>query len=199
LREWLQRASDDNSGYEPWRFELSFGLEHRRGGRQADPDSVLEAADLDCGIKLRGSIDLVERHPSGMVRVTDHKTGRADITKAQLIAGGASLQPVLYALAAEKILAGQTKVESGRLYFCTSVGGFAEREIPLDESARGAAEQIATVIGEAVDHPFLPAAPEKGQCELCDYRAVCGPYEELRTARKPQGNLDKLQALRESP
>ena len=26
LREWLRRASEDDSGYVPWRFELSFGL-----------------------------------------------------------------------------------------------------------------------------------------------------------------------------
>ena len=26
LREWLRRASEDDSGFVPWRFELSFGL-----------------------------------------------------------------------------------------------------------------------------------------------------------------------------
>ncbi len=40
LREWLRRASEDDSGYVPWRFELSFGLEHRSERRQADPQSV---------------------------------------------------------------------------------------------------------------------------------------------------------------
>jgi hypothetical protein len=61
LREWLRRASEDDSGYVPWHFELSFGLEHRTERRQADPESVPGAVDLDCGIQLRGSIDLVER------------------------------------------------------------------------------------------------------------------------------------------
>ena len=37
LREWLRRASEDESGYVPWRFELSFGLEHRDERRSADP------------------------------------------------------------------------------------------------------------------------------------------------------------------
>jgi RecB family exonuclease len=155
--------------------------------------------DLDCGIRLRGSIDLVERNPSGTARVTDHKTGKADASRGQLIAGGQSLQPLLYALAAEKLLTGHAKVESGRLYFCTSAGGFAEHEVPLDERARVAASQIAGAIGEAVARPFLPAAPGQGQCELCDFRVVCGPYEERRAARKPQGNLAKLMALRELP
>ena len=199
LREWLRRASEDDSGYVPWRFELSFGLEHRSERRQADPQSVPGAVDLDCGIQLRGSIDLVERHPSGLARITDHKTGKADARRSQLIDGGKSLQPLFYALAAEKLFAGQAKVTAGRLYFCTSVGGFAERVVPLDESGRAAAAQIAEAIGDAVARPFLPASPDKGQCDLCDFRAVCGPYEERRSARKPRGNLERLLALRALP
>ena len=66
LREWLRRASEDETGYVPWRFELSFGLEHRPERRQADPQSISGAVGLDCGIQLRGSIDLVERNPSGL-------------------------------------------------------------------------------------------------------------------------------------
>src|SRR6516225_7699868 len=63
LREWLRRASEDDSGYVPWRFELSFGLEGRSDRQHTDPESVPGAATLDCGIQLRGSIDLVERLP----------------------------------------------------------------------------------------------------------------------------------------
>lgn len=69
LREWLRRASEDDSGYVPWRFELSFGLARRPERRHKDPDSVPLAVALDCGVQLRGSIDLVERHPSGTARV----------------------------------------------------------------------------------------------------------------------------------
>jgi ATP-dependent helicase/nuclease subunit B len=199
LREWLRRASEDDSGYVPWHFELSFGLDHRPERRQADPQSVPGAVDLDCGIQLRGSIDLVERHPSGLVRVTDHKTGKTDGKPAQLIDGGKSLQPLLYALAAEKLFAGEAKISSGRLYFCTSSGGFAEQVIRLDDRARAAAVQLAEAIGDAVAQPFLPAAPDKRQCDLCDFRVVCGPYEERRAARKPQGNLEPLLALRATP
>ena len=40
LREWLRRASEDDSGYVPWRFELSFGLgDSSAKRRQADPHS----------------------------------------------------------------------------------------------------------------------------------------------------------------
>jgi ATP-dependent helicase/nuclease subunit B len=199
LREWLRRASEDDSGYVPWYFELSFGLKQRPERRQADPDSVPGAVELDCGIRLRGSIDLVERHPTGMARVTDHKTGKADTRPAQRIDGGRSLQPLLYALAAEKLFAGQARISSGRLYFCTSAGGFAEQVVLLDERARAVAGEVAEAIGDAIAHPFLPAAPDKRQCDRCDFRVVCGPYEERRVARKPRRNLQSLLALRAVP
>jgi ATP-dependent helicase/nuclease subunit B len=197
LREWLRRMSEDTSGFVPRHFELFFGLPHWRAPyRDADRRSVPEAVGLDCGIQLRGSIDLVERHPSGLFRVIDHKTGKCVGTNDPVIEGGKSLQPVLYALAAEKLFAGEGEVSEGRLYFCTSAGQFSEQVVALDERARNAAADVATAIGQAIERPFLPAAPSEGQCEGCDYRAVCGPYEELRSARKPQGDLELLQGLR---
>jgi RecB family exonuclease len=199
LREWLRNASEDDSGFVPWCFELSFGLAHRPERRQADPRSVPGAVTLGCGIELRGSIDLVERHPSGVLRVTDHKTGKAQaISSDRIIAGGTSLQPLLYALAAERLFAGEATVSGGRLYFCTSRGGFAEQLVPLNDRSREAAVQVADAIGAALSQPFLPAAPDKGQCDLCDYKVVCGPYEEIRSARKPQGSLKALVSLRAS-
>jgi RecB family exonuclease len=195
LRGWLRRTSEDDSGYVPWHFELAFGIE----GRPADPQSVPGAVDLDCGIQLRGSIDLVELHPAGRVRVTDHKTGKFSGKRGQLIDGGKSLQPLFYALAAEKLFAQKGRVECGRLYFCTSAGNFAEQIVPLTDQARAAASVVADAVGEAVSRPFLPAAPGEGECELCDYRIVCGPYEERRAARKPQVRLKPLRALRQSP
>ena len=197
LQEWLRRASEDDSGYVPWHFELSFGLENRPERRHVDPQSVPAAVHLACGIHLRGSIDLVERHPSGLLRVTDHKSGRVSGKPGQLIEGGKSLQPLLYALAAEKLLSGQGKVTGGRLYFCTSNGGFSERVVELDERARDAADDVAEAVSTAVAGPFLPAAPEKRQCDWCDYRVVCGPYEELRAARKRE--VDPLSAVRALP
>ena len=198
LREWLRRASEDDSGYVPWHFELSFGLEHRPERREADPQSVPGAVDLDCGIQLRGSIDLVERCPPGQARVTDHKTGKPTGKTGQLIDGGKSLQPLLYALAAEKLFADEV-VTSGRLYFCTSTGGFSEQIVPLDEQSRETIYRVAETVGEAIAKPFLPAAPENGQCDRCDYRIVCGPHEERRTARKAQARLEPLLAMRGLP
>ena len=199
LREWLRRAGEDDSGYVPWRFELSFGLSDAQKRRQADSHSGPKPVDLDCGIQLRGSIDLVERHPSGHLRISDHKTGKANGENGQILAGGTSLQPALYALVAEKLFRGELKVHCGRLYFCTSTGGFTEVIVPLDRYTRNSVAQLATIIGEALEKPFLPAAPAEKQCARCDYLPVCGPYEELRTRRKAKEPLASLLTLREMP
>jgi CRISPR/Cas system-associated exonuclease Cas4 (RecB family) len=191
-------ASEDVSGYVPWRFELSFGLAGRDEHRAADPDSVDQPVEIDCGIRLRGSIDLVERRSDGRLRVTDHKTGKP-LNKADLVIdGGGSLQPVLYALAAEKLFPDR-KVEAGRLYFCTSASDFFDRIVPLDEDAREAAVLVAQTIGAALSTPFLPAAPDHEGCDRCNYRSVCGPNEVARIRRKPVSRLAALMDLRTVP
>ncbi|MEN8183448.1 MAG: PD-(D/E)XK nuclease family protein, partial [Myxococcota bacterium] len=195
LREWLRRTSEDDAGFVPWRFELAFGLSRRREG---DPNSVADPPELDCGIRLRGSIDLVERKAGSGIRVTDHKTGRVWFKEGGVVNGGQALQPVLYALAVEKLLP-EAKVESGRLYYCTAAGGYAERVVPLDDTARRSAATVAQTLAASLEGGFLPAAPAEGACRYCDYRAVCGPYEELRVTRKPPGELAPLQALRALP
>src|SRR6185436_18268223 len=151
---------------------------------------------LDAGLCLRGSIDVVERSGDGRLRVTDHKTGKERFAEGSVVEGGRALQPVLYALAAEKIFPEAT-VESGRLYYCTAAGNFDERIVQLDDAARAAAATVAKTIGGALDEPFLPAAPDEGACRWCDYRPICGPYEERRVRRKYAPPLAALRALRE--
>ena len=146
-----------------------------------------------------GSIDLVERAAGhdGVLRITDHKTGKARAGAGLVIGGGAILQPVLYALACEVLL--KADVESGRLYYCTADGGYTEAVVPLDERARAAAGTVAEVIGGALAEGFLPAAPQKDACRWCDYRPICGPHEELRTAKKPRDRIAGLERLRGLP
>jgi RecB family exonuclease len=195
LREWLRRVSEDASGFSPAGFELAFGLPR---AENRDPASVPQPVPLDCGLQLRGSIDLVEQRPDGELRATDHKTGRERVRGNAVVAGGESLQPVLYALALEKLFPGR-RVAGGRLFYCTAAGGFAEHDVPLDARARASAQIVAHVIGGALAEPFLPAAPAPRACQWCDYQVVCGPYEELRTARKPRERLEPLARLRSLP
>lgn len=194
LREWLRRMPDEPS-WTPAYFELSFGLKDRR---EQDAVSKDDPVALDAGIQLRGSIDLVERDDSGRLRATDYKTGKVRAKKGDIIANGEILQPVLYALTIEKLFAGppQAKVVEGRLYYCTTAGDFTKVDIPLSEEARAAARLVAKTIGDSISGGFLPAAPAKDACRYCDYRTVCGPYEEIRTKRKAKDRLKSLIELR---
>jgi CRISPR/Cas system-associated exonuclease Cas4 (RecB family) len=154
-------------------------------------------------VRLRGSIDLIERHATrNVLRITDHKTGKAPQNRPQYVGGGAMLQPLLYALAAETLL-GETvqgeSVESGRLYYCTQRGDFAAFDIPLNEEGRGRLRRILQTIDHSIAEGFLPAAPQTGACAMCDYTAACGPYEETRVKRKQSERLDSLIEIRHSP
>lgn len=194
LRRWLDGLLEDRS-WTPESFELSFGLP-----LDADHDSasLRDPVKLDTGLQLRGSMDLVERNSRGVVRVTDNKTGRAPEARSIVIDGGRVLQPVLYAMALERLRPGDV-VAGGRLYFCTSRGSFRELVVELDERARSAVKHLSEVLEMSLKDGFFPAAPAKGACRWCDYQAVCGPYEELRMSLKRPQRLEPLAQLRRLP
>jgi CRISPR/Cas system-associated exonuclease Cas4 (RecB family) len=196
LREWLRRMSENNDDWVPDKFELAFAMDHI-GSRNRDPESVSEPVEIAGCLRLRGSVDLVERHPNGKLRITDHKTGKASAKKSLVVGGGKALQPLLYALACEKAL--ERSVESGRLYYCTAAGGYEERVVPLDDDNREMVTSVVTTINEALSNAFLPAAPEKDACAWCDFRTVCGPLEQIRTQRKPSERLAQLTIIRALP
>jgi hypothetical protein len=79
----------------------------------------------------------------------------------------------------------------GRKARSLDVAGYRAKGV---RAARTDALTAAVAVG-----PFLPAAPDNGQCDVCDYRVVCGPHEERRTARKAQGSLEPLLAVRALP
>jgi ATP-dependent helicase/nuclease subunit B len=196
LREWLRRMAENNGGWIPDKFELSFGLTDR-GPRDSDPASVDDPVEIVGDLKLRGSIDLVERRVDGRYRVTDHKTGKARTKPGTVVGGGKSLQPLLYALACQKLLEGG--IEAGRLYYCTTDGGYEDRVVPLSDENIQMLNAVLIEIRKSLVEGFLPAAPEDDGCKWCDYLAVCGGFEEVRTASKPREKLVQLKGLRDLP
>jgi len=191
LRGWLQQRASLDADWTPQFYELSFGL-HDPAGR--DPRSRKEDVEIDGGFRLRGSIDLVERHASGLLRVVDHKTGRVPEPRPELVGGGEVLQPALYALAAEKMLG--EPVAFGRLYYATIAQNYTAVDVPLNDWARQRALAVLRAIDEAMHNGFLPAAPRKDGCKRCEYVPVCGPYEEERVGDKSQPELKSLRELR---
>jgi CRISPR/Cas system-associated exonuclease Cas4 (RecB family) len=175
LRGWLQHVARNDDDWEPVEpFEWEFGKD--------EPIALAE------GVNLRGRIDLVEKNVTREAyRVTDHKTGKRPDTIPRWVGGGRSLQPLLYSLAAEQLLG--SPVEMGRLLYATQRGGYTAVEIKVDERARLFLHKLLGDIDASIEGGFLPPAPAKDACGICDYRIVCGPYEERRLGKKDRHDV----------
>jgi ATP-dependent helicase/nuclease subunit B len=181
----------DDDAWVPEYFEFSFGLSDE--GR--DERSLKDPVTIDGRFVLRGSVDLIERSKAGdVLRVTDHKTGKNRSNKDLIIGGGGVLQPVLYSAAVEQGLG--KKVVTGRLYYCTTPGGFADHPIEINDYTRTQGLHALTIIDRAIEQGFLVAAPAERACTWCDFRPVCGPREEERVSGKAKDKMADLDALR---
>ena len=195
LRGWLRAVAEKGGNWKPIHFEFGFGLP---GGEALDPASTTDPVSLPGGYLLHGIVDLIEeRVGDPVLRVTDHKTGREWTSDGLVVGGGESLQPALYGMAVEIALGRQ--VVEGRLFYATAAGRYSERVVALGPLARAHADTVLRTIDSHIAAPFLVPAPKAGACSRCDFREVCGPYEELRAARKPQDQLAELNSLRALP
>ena len=182
IHGWIRQLAASNDGWTPKWFELSFGL--------GTPPIL-----LNDGTQVRGAIDMVEEN-EGRLRITDHKTGRAQ-PDFGFTRGGEVLQPLLYARAAEGLLG--KPAAATRLFYCTQRGGYKLDEIEVTDDACRHLANVIEVIEESLSQGFLPAAPRTDACKTCDYKIVCGPYEETRIQRKKPERLRLLQQLRDIP
>jgi ATP-dependent helicase/nuclease subunit B len=194
LRGWLRHVAHDTE-WEPRYFELSFGLplddDH-------DPSSVADPVLVDGRFPLRGAIDAVDVHrQTKVLRVTDHKTGKDRTKDTLVIAGGAVLQPLVYAAVVETMF--ETPVGESRLFFCTSAGGFKQRPVLLTPSAKRMAIEALETIDRAIEIGPLAPSPAENACTWCEFRPVCGPGEAHRVSRKRQELSADLVALRSRP
>jgi hypothetical protein len=197
LQIWLEKLADEGADWTPERFEFAFGLTDLAG---RDEHSTAEPAVIDGRFRLRGSIDMIERHRKmRFLRVTDHKTGKNRTQRGQTVVdGGRVLQPVVYGLALKALFPEET-VYSGRLFFCTTAGDFTPYEIPLLGEAPKRGLEVLETIDRGVEHGLLAARPQADMCQWCDFQVVCGREEERRTRRKDAKLFADLDALRDMP
>jgi len=193
FRGWLLRLTE-HSDWSPVLVEFAFGLQTNDG---YDPASTADPVQLPDGFLLRGIIDLTEQNASHALRVTDYKTGKNRTEESIVVGNGELLQPVLYSLAVERIR--KQSVAESRLWYCTATGGYSERVVPINDATRSCGSEVLHIINRAIEEGFLPPAPKERACQWCDFRVVCGPYEELRAARKDGKPLASLFRLREMP
>jgi RecB family exonuclease len=189
LKAWLNCREPD---WRPMFVELAFGLPNRS---ECDPKSAPEPVEIANRTLLRGSIDLVERHLDGRIRILDHKTGRPPKKDWGLVVGQSeALQPVLYALAFEAL--GHGTPVSAALSWATLRGGFRTDEIRFTQDAREKAGKVLAAIDAYLHRGFLPAAPRVDACKECEYLTVCGPWEEKRMEEKDPADLRHLREIR---
>jgi RecB family exonuclease len=196
LRGWIRQqamAGRDATEWKPAYFEFGFGM---TVSGDHDPASTTDEAVVFGDIRLRGSIDLVETHTrNDVLRITDHKTGRAPARPVDTTGGGEVLQPILYAAAAEALL--ERPVATSGLSYCTERGEYRRVDIHVDDRSRDAGEEAVRLIDQSIKEGFLPASPREGACAMCDFKAVCGPYEERRTAlKRPSDHHEQVDRLR---
>ncbi|MGI8961639.1 MAG: PD-(D/E)XK nuclease family protein [Bryobacteraceae bacterium] len=189
LQAWMNGRDPD---WQPMLIELAFGLADPEAH---DPNSVRDPVRIEGKWPLRGSIDFVERHPDGRLRVLDHKTGKPERKDFALCVGkGEVLQPILYALALEAL--GYPTPAVAALSFGTLRGGFRTDEIRIDSRAREAVAKVMSGIEYHLHRGFLPAAPRKDACHRCEYLPICGPWEEIRVDQKDTSELKVLRNIR---
>lgn len=193
FRGWLLRLTEQGD-WSPVLVEFAFGLRANDG---YDPASTADPVQLADGFLLHGIVDLAEQNASRALRVTDYKTGKNRTEGSVVVGQGELLQPVLYSLAVERIR--KQSVIEARLWYCTATGGYSELVVPINDGTRGCSSEVLHIINHAIEEGFLPPAPKERACRWCDFRAVCGPYEEIRVTRKDQKPLAAIFHLREMP
>ena len=121
---WVQKLADDRS-WVPAYFEFSFGLSDE--GR--DERSLKQPVTIDGRFVLRGSVDLIERSQNGDIAARHRSQDRQEPRRSTdlIVGGGGRSSRCCTALAVEQGLG--TKVVEGRLYYCTTAGGFADHPI----------------------------------------------------------------------
>ncbi len=190
-RRWLGRLVEEAPRWSPLHVEYLFGFGTPPNGSAGSP----EPATIDGGWRLHGAVDAIERSADGAaLRITDYKTGVNRHPRDSVLAGGAMLQPMLYALAVERLLG--LPVREARLDFCTTRGGFALLPVDVGPYQRLQTALALNIIGEAVSKGLLHPAPAEGACSFCDFRSVCGPLEQNRWRIKDPKPLARLLELR---
>ncbi len=125
----------------------------------------LEPADGSPTVVVTGSIDRIDRLPSGGIEVIDYKTGNSKSQKEAAV----NLQLSIYALACRDAL-GLGRPERVTLYFTES--SMRTSSTRSDEELEAARADILARAARIRSGDFA-ATPSQKTCERCPYAALC--------------------------
>ncbi len=196
LRGWLQHVAATESEWLPAHFEFGFGL---APNPDRDPASTAEEAlILDAMSSAR--FHRSDRAPRDAQRSSHYRSQdrqgaakpaavrrrRCDSSAVALRARGRNITGPIRGIRPAVLLHSARRLLGCRQFRSTR------------KDADVCAAYFET-IDNSIAEGFLPAAPQTGACAMCDYTAVCGPYEESRVKRKQSDRLDSLIEIRHSP
>ncbi len=116
------------------------------------------------GVRVRGRIDRVDRHPDGTYELLDYKSGTPHAARELM----GDLQLGLYALAARDVFR-FTPLRLAYYYLQTGERVIVEKTADRLQEDRGAVAQVAAAIAA---EDFTPR-PERWKCSACDFRLLC--------------------------
>jgi len=122
------------------------------------------------------------------IRITDYKTGKAEIKLGDILKDGKNLQLVFYAKAVESILKKLDLEKHGkvfaRYYYSTSTENFKCEEVEVTPDLVGEFDRIMDIIRTASGKGICIPIPDKTGCNRCDYIRICGQLKEYIYNRK---------------
>ncbi len=144
------------------------------------------------GVKLRGTVDRVDRTPDGkQAWVIDYKSGGTreyePIKKGDLLAGGKKLQLPVYLSAA-----GDAEVASAWYWFITRKSDFEFIGYHATPQNRALFERTLTTIVSGIRSGAFPAVPGEedeyygkfDNCKYCDFDRICSRRRDYELAAK---------------
>ncbi len=164
-----------------------------------DPASTAEEALILDDVRLRGSIDLMERHATRKALTASPTTRPAKRRKTVRSTWAAARCSSLCSMRWRPKHYWANPWSRAGSFTAPSAATSRPSTFRSTTKARGRLGRILETIDRSIAEGFLPAAPQTGACSMCDYTAVCGPYEETRVKRKQSDRLDPLIEIRHSP
>jgi ATP-dependent helicase/nuclease subunit B len=160
-----EALSNDEPAAKPLAFEQLFGFGNK-------PPLVLE--NREGKIKIRGSIDRIDKTEAGLV-IVDYKTSRSPISPKEALEGR-NLQLPIYLLAANRVLKRDEPVTSGfylHIHSCKKGSEFPNKTLAIEEITAKAEEYIGEYVNRARRAEF-PIEPNQNRCPpYCKFDVMC--------------------------
>ncbi|MEO8431161.1 MAG: PD-(D/E)XK nuclease family protein [Acidobacteriota bacterium] len=192
-RTFLMSEAARSGEVEPVAFEVAFGItDENRPSEHPDPVEIPLSGGRS--VRLRGSIDRVDRAPDGLFHVWDYKTGTSlYIHEERGIAAGRQIQPALYALAWESFVERRGQGGKGSVagsgYFFPGRRGLGERFAIAfsEEETRKTLDVLFDLLAAGA---FAHTPDKESDCFVCrDLTGFCEDRED--SGKASRAKLDR--------